>query len=523
MESRTSPYRDEERHRQTPEARKSHREVKTMREADPRRWQALALVCAAFFMTVLDVSIVTVALPSVAKSLHFTATGLQWVITAYAITFGGFLLLGGRTADLLGRRLIFMMGLALFSVTSLTCGLATSTGMLIGSRVVQGLGAAMISPATLSIITTTFEEGAERNKALGIWGAMGGAGAAAGVLFGGILTKYLGWGWIFFVNVPVGAFVLTATPFRVRESRAPLVTRSFDFVGAATVTGGLALLVYAISEAPTQGWGSGRTIGELVGSLVILGAFVAWEARTEAPLMPLGIFKIRTLAGANAVAVLLGGVIFANFFLLTLYVQDVLRYSALRTGLTFLATAGTTVVVAGIAQALTTRVGARTVMTVGLLLLTGGMLFYAQIPVHGHFASNLLPGYLLVGFGLATAFVAVSIAALAGVGPQEAGLASGLINTSQQIGGALGVAVAGSIAATHAKSLLHSGHAAPVALTSGYSLGFWVTAGFAAAGVIVALLAMGSEAAPEPQPVLATYPLDKGTARDPSASFAAGD
>jgi EmrB/QacA subfamily drug resistance transporter len=469
-----------------------------MAEPDPRRWQALALVCVAFFMTVLDVSIVTVALPSIAQSLHLSPASLQWVLTAYAITFGGFLLLGGRAGDLLGRRRMFMAGLALFTLMSLVCGLASSTAMLVTARSFQGLGAAIISPATLSIITTTFDEGPERNKALGIWGAMGGAGAAAGVLFGGILTKYLGWEWIFFVNVPVGALVLVATPFRVRESRAPLETRRFDAVGACVVTAGLALLVYAISEAPTVGWASARTIALLVVSLALLVAFVVWEARVDTPLMPLGIFKIRSLAGANAVAILLGGVVFANFFLLTLYVQDVLHYSALRTGLTFLATAGTTVVVAGAAQALTTKLGARPVMIAGLVLLTGAMVFYTQIPVRGQYPSNLLPGYLLVGFGLALSFVAVSIAALAGVGPRDAGLASGLLNTSQQIGGALGVAIAGSVAVTHAQSLLHSGHAPSAAYTSGYAIGFWVLAGFAAAGVVVAILTIPRGVAAEP-------------------------
>ena len=476
---------------------------------DPRRWQALALVCVAFFMTVLDVSIVTVALPSIAGSLHLSQTGLQWVLTAYAITFGGFLLLGGRAGDLLGRRRMFMVGLVLFSAASLTCGLASSTAMLIASRAAQGLGAALISPATLAIITTTFEEGEERNKALGIWGAMGGAGAAAGVLFGGILTKYLGWQWIFFVNVPVGALVLMATPLRVRESRAPLETRRFDLVGASTVTAGMALIVYAVSEAPTVGWASPQTIGLLVGSVVLLAAFIGWEARTEAPLMPLGIFRIQTLAGANAVAILLGGVVFANFFLLTLYVQDVLHYSALRTGLTFLATAGTTVVVAGAAQYFTTRYGPRPVLVGGMLLLTGGMVFYAQIPVQGHYVSNLLPGYLLVGVGLALAFVSVSIAALAGVGPKEAGLASGLINTSQQIGGALGVAIGGSVAVSHAKSLLQSGRDGATAFTSGYALGFWVIAGLSALGVVVALLTIQTG---RPRTVEATLPLAPVTA-----------
>jgi EmrB/QacA subfamily drug resistance transporter len=469
------------------------------------RWQALALVCAAFFMVVLDVSIVTVALPSIARSLHLSQSNLQWVLTAYAITFGGFLLLGGRAGDLLGRRLMFVVGLTLFTAMSLVCGLATSEAMLIAARALQGLGAAIISPATLSIITTTFEEGPDRNKALGIWGAMGGAGAAAGVLFGGILTKYFGWQWIFFVNVPVGALVLALTPFRVRESRAPLETRRFDAVGAVVVTSGLALLVYAISEAPTAGWGSAQTIGLLVAALILLGSFVALEARSKAPLMPLGIFRIGNIAASNGVAILLGAVVFANFFLLTLYVQDVLNYSALRTGLTFLATAGTTVILAGVAQALTTRYGPRPVLGIGMAVLTAGMIFYAQIPVDGQYVRNLLPGYLLVGVGLSMAFVSVSIAALQGVHDREAGLASGLLNTSQQIGGALGVAVAGSIAVSHAKSLLQSGHTPAEAYVSGYALSFWVIAAVSAVGTLIAWLAIRPQTAEEPA-VLALAP-----------------
>ncbi|HZR95293.1 MAG TPA: MFS transporter, partial [Gaiellaceae bacterium] len=320
---------------------------------DPRRWQALALVCVAMFMTVLDVSIVNVALPSIGSDLHVADKSLQWIVTAYAITFGGFLLLGGRSGDLLGRRRMFMIGMALFAAASLVCGLSGALGVLVASRAVQGLGAAIISPATLSIITTTFQEGGERNKALGIWGAMGGSGAAAGVLFGGILTKYLGWQWIFFVNVPVGAVVLALTRSVVRESRVPQARR-FDAAGAATVTAGLALLVYAISKAQEYGWSSGRTIGELVGAGALLAAFLAVELRTRDPLMPLRIFRTRTLAGANTVALLLGAVIYSNFFLLTLYVQQVLGYSALKTGLTFLATAGTVIPVAGLSQALAT-------------------------------------------------------------------------------------------------------------------------------------------------------------------------
>jgi EmrB/QacA subfamily drug resistance transporter len=465
----------------------------TMTAPDPRRWQALALVCVAFFMTVLDVSIVNVALPSIGRSLHFSETGLQWVITAYAITFGGFLLLGGRAGDILGRKRMFLVGVAIFSAASLVCGLAASTGVLIAARAVQGFGAAIVSPATLSIITTTFQEGPERNKALGIWGAMGGSGAAAGVLFGGILTKYLGWEWIFFVNVPVGALVLALTPGIVRESRAPDIGRNFDVIGASSVTGGIALLVYAISKAPVDGWGDTTTIVLLIAAAALIVFFVLWEMRVPNPLMPLSIFRIRTLAGANVVGALLGASIFADFFLLTLYVQNVLHYSALKTGITFLATAGTVVLVAGLAQWLSTRFGPKPVMVTGLLLNTGALIWYAQIPVDGTYVHDLLGGYLMFGFGLAFAFIPVSIAALAGVGPREAGLASGLLNTSQQVGGAIGIAIASSVAVSHATHLLKTGDSQAAALTGGYSLAFWVVAGISAAAVVAAMTLVKNE------------------------------
>jgi EmrB/QacA subfamily drug resistance transporter len=455
---------------------------------DPRRWYALALVCTAFFMTVLDVSIVNVALPSIGRSLHFSETGLQWVVTAYAITYGGFLLLGGRAGDILGRKRMFLVGMVIFSIASLVCGLAGSTGVLIAARTVQGLGAAIVSPATLSIITTTFEEGPERNKALGIWGAMGGSGAAAGVLFGGILTKYLGWEWIFFINVPVGALVLALTPRIVRESRAPGVGRNFDVVGASSVTAGIALLVYAISKAPVDGWSNVKTIVPLIVAAALIVFFVAWEARVANPLMPLSIFRVRTLAGANIVGFLLGASIFADFFLLTLYVQNVLHFSPLKTGVTFLATAGTVVLVAGLSQWLTTRIGARPVMATGLALNTGALIWYAQIPVDGSYVHDLLGGYVMFGFGLAFAFIPVSIAALAGVSHEQAGLASGLLNTAQQVGGALGVAIASSVAISRATHLLHSGSSQAAALTSGYALAFWVMAGVSAIGVVAALV-----------------------------------
>ena len=462
-------------------------------EPDPRRWLALALVCVAFFMTVLDGTIVTVALPSIKNSLHVSDNTLQWVLIAYTITFGGLLLLGGRLADLLGRRRLFMIGLTIFTAASLACGLANTIDVLIGVRAVQGVGAAIVSPAVLSIITTAFEEGSERNKALGIWGAIGGSGAAAGVLLGGVLTKFAGWEWIFFVNVPVGALVLALTRPIVRESRIPGL-RGFDAAGAITITSSLLVLVYTISKAPEVGWGTGRTIGLLIASAVLFVAFLAIETRSPSPMVSFDIFRIRNVTGANVCGLFLGAVVFSNFFLLTLYVQQVLGYSALKTGLTFLATAGTVVLMAGISQALVTKVGPRPVMAVGLALITAGMLWYTQIPVEASFVTDLLPGYLLVGLGMAFSFIPMSIAALAGVEPQEAGLASGLINASQQIGGALGVAIAATVAFTHTKTLLASGHPPAQAATSGFALGFWVIAGISALSVVACLtLVRGQE------------------------------
>ena len=455
-----------------------------MANTSRNKWLVLAVVGAAFFMTILDVAIVNVAIPSIQKDLNIAESTVQWVITAYAITFGGFLLLGGRMSDLLGRRRIFIAGLVLFTLASLACGLAWSAGVLILSRAVQGLGAAIISPAALSIVTTTFEEGSDRNKALGIWGALGGSGAAVGVLLGGILTKYLGWEWIFFVNVPVGALVLALTRPIVPESRADLGHRRFDVVGALSVTGGLALFVYAISKAPDVGWGTGRTIGLLIVSLAILAFFVVWELRTEAPLVPFGIFRIRTLTGANVVGFLLGASIYANFFVLTLYVQQVLGWSALKTGVTFLATAGTTVIWAGVAQALVTKVGPRSVMTVGLAVLALTMLGYTRLPVDGSYWPDLLPLYVVFALGLAFGFIPVTIAGFIGVPHDQAGLASGLLNTSQQIGGAFGVAITSTIFVSQAKS----GNFTPQAFTSGYHWAFAALVGFAAVGAVLAFV-----------------------------------
>jgi EmrB/QacA subfamily drug resistance transporter len=467
---------------------------------DPRRWWALALLCSAFFMVILDVSIVNVALPSIETDLHFSPGDLQWVLSAYALTFGGFLLLGGRTADLLGRRRVFMIGVALFTTASLLCGLSTSEGMLIGARAVQGLGAAILSPSALSIITTTFEEGAERNKALGIWGAMGGSGAAVGVLLGGVLTKWLGWEWIFFVNVPVGATVLALTRSVVRESRAGHAARHFDAAGAVLITSALSLLVYALTQANRNGWASARTIGVLAASAALHVAFLSVEHRSQAPLVPLGIFRrLRTLTGANVVSFLVGGLTFAMFFMLSLYMQQVLGLSALQTGAGYLAVALTAIASSGAAQALVTKIGGvKPVMTAGVILMGLGNLWFTQVSPDGSYAVDLLPGFFAIGVGIGFAFVPMSIAALAGVAPHEAGLASGLFNTSQQIGGALGVAVFSSVATTRTAHLAAQGDSQSAALTSGFALAFWVAVGFAALALLATLTMIHQDEIAEP-------------------------
>ena len=451
-----------------------------------RRWLVLAVVGAGFFMTILDVAIVNVAIPSIGRDLNASDSSLQWVVTAYALTFGGFLLLGGRAADLLGRRRVFLVGLILFTAASLVCGLADSLGVLVGARALQGVGAAIISPAALSIVTTVFAEGPDRNKALGIWGALGGSGAAVGVLLGGVLTNWLGWAWIFFVNVPVGVGVLALCLWIVKETRVDTAVRGFDPLGALTSTGSLIALVYAISKAPSVGWGALQTIVLLAVAAALGVLFIAIETRVRNPLMPLAILKVRTVAAANVVSLLLGSIVFSTFFVLTLYVQQVLGWSALKTGVTFLATAGTVVLWAGVSQAIVTKTGTRRVMTVGLTLMGVALVLYAQVPADGSYASDLLPGYLVFAAGMAFTFIPVSIAALAGVRPHEAGLASGLFNTNQQIGGAIGVAVASTVATSKLTSLLAAGKARPEAMTAGFTAAFWVLAGLAFAGAAVA-------------------------------------
>ena len=477
-----------------------------------RRWRAFAVLAVAYFMTVADLAIVNVALPTIGRKLHIAESDLQWVVTGYALTFGGFLLLGGRAADLLGRRRILLAGLALFTTASLGCGLATAEGFLIAMRCVQGLGAAIVLPAALSIVMNMFPEGAERNKALGAWGAIGASGATVGVMAGGLLTRYVGWEYIFYLNVPIGAAALALAPRVVPESRLVTKQRRFDPFGAVTVTGGISLLVYAISTAPQAGWDTARTVSLLGASAALLAAFLVIETRVDAPLMPLRIFRLRTLAGGNAVGLLLGGSFFAFIFIGTLYMQQVLGYSALRAGLAWLATSLTSVAFAGLAQALVTRGSAKLVLAAGMAMIGGGALWATQVPAGGHFWADLAGPFLITGIGTAFAFIPVSIAALAGVAEHEAGLASGLINTSQQLGGAIGIAVASTIAASRVTTLLHQGAGQAAALAGGFDWAFWACGVIGLAAVPVTFLlvrrselarAVASTTARKPRPAAA--------------------
>ncbi len=455
--------------------------------SDRKKWFALALILAVQFMVILDVAIVNVALPSIQVDLGFSQENLQWVISAYALMFGGFLLLGGRSADLLGRRRVFMAGTIIFTLGSLLCGLAWSETALIASRAFQGFGAALITPAALSILVTTFTEGRERNIALGAWGAVGGVGAAAGVLFGGILTDYLSWEWIFFVNVPVGLAALALAPFLLSES-LDKHGQGFDIPGAVLVTSGLSLLVLGVTQGHGWGWSSGRTIGVFVASALLLLAFVGWERRVPHPLVPFSIFRLQTLAAANVVGFILGTALFAMFLMLTLYMQQVLGYSPLETGVGYLAVAGTAIIWANVAAAAVTRLGVKPALVFGMSMMTLGLLYFTQVSVGGSYWTELFPGFLIVGLGLPFAFVPVTIAAVAGTKPQEAGLASGLINTSQQIGGAVGIAILSTVAVSTTTDDLASGVAQPSALTDGFQAAFWVGAAIAFAGVLVSLI-----------------------------------
>jgi EmrB/QacA subfamily drug resistance transporter len=460
------------------------------------RWRAFALLAVAFFMTVIDLTIVNVSLPTIGRDLHFSETSLQWVVTAYALTFGGFLLLGGRAADLLGRRRILMVGLGLFSAASLAAALATGAGFMIGARAVQGIGAAIMLPAALSIVMNMFREGAERNKALGIWGGLGAGGATVGVIAGGLLTRYAGWQFIFYLNVPIGAAALLLAPRIVPESRLDAVRRKFDVAGALAGTGGLVLLVDAIAQAPQYGWGATRTIGVLAAAAALLAVFLLIERRVTDPILPLSIFRLRTLAGANIAGLLLGGSFYAFIFVGTLYMQQVLHYSALQTGLAWLAASLTSIALAGLSQALVTRGGAKLVMAAGMTMIGVGAIWATQVPVHGHFLANLAGPMVVAGAGTAFAFIPISIAALAGVKEQQAGLASGLLNTSQQLGGAIGTAIGSSVAASHTQSLLHAGHAAPAALTGGFQAALWVLGGIGLLAVPAIFALVRREAVP---------------------------
>jgi EmrB/QacA subfamily drug resistance transporter len=455
-----------------------------------KRWIGLTLLVAAQFMVVLDVAIVNVALPAIKDDLGFGQESLQWVITAYAIVFGGLLLLGGRLADLLGRRRVFVAGAGLFVIGSLLCGLAWSPGSLIAFRGLQGLGGALLAPAALSILSTTFAEGRERNLALGIYGAASGSGAAAGVLLGGLLTQYLHWSWIFFINVPVGLVVIALTPSLLAESRVHADHRHFDVLGAASITSALMLLVYALTRATQDGWAETTTIALLASSVALIAAFVLIELRSRSPLLPLRIFRLRTLAAANSAALLIAAIAFSQFFLLTLYMQEVLGYSALETGAAFVPITIAVVVCSNLAQTLVTRFDFRRVLTTGFLLVGASLLLFARLPVDGHYAEDLLPGFLLVGVGMALCFVPATIAGLTGVEPADAGVASGLVNTSRQIGGAVGLAAISSVAAifAHHYTQSHVGSTAlsGAALTSGFQVAFSVLVVLALAGALVA-------------------------------------
>ena len=449
-----------------------------------KRWLALALLCVAQFVVVLDASITNVALPTIGRELEFSQESLSWIVTAYVLTFGGFLLLGGRLADLLGRRRVFIAGLILFAVASLAGGFAESEATLIAARAVQGLGAALLSPAALAILSTTFSDGAERNKALGVWGAVAGSGGAAGVLLGGVLTEYVGWEWVLWVNVPIGIAAAALAPRLILESRSESLTRRFDTAGAVSITAALTLLVYALVEAPDAGWGSGQTIGLLAAAVALIGAFVAIELRSPAPLVPFSIFRIRTLTGANVVGVLTGASLFSMFFFISLYMQNVLGYSAIKAGLSYLPLALTIILAAGIASQLVTKVGFRPVLAAGTLFVSAGLLWFSQISVGGSFLGDVLGPSILAAIGLGLAFVPQTIAAMSGVSEREAGLASGLINTSQQVGGALGLAILSSVAFSTIGDLAAGGDTSPAALTEGYADAFMVGAGIALLGVL---------------------------------------
>ena len=448
--------------------------------ARPNPWLVLVIACLAQFMVVLDATVVNIALPSVQRGLHFSAANLQWVVNGYTLVFGGFLLLGGRAADLLGRRRLFVAGVVLFSAASLLNGVAQSSGMLIVGRALQGLGGALVSPAALSIVTTTFTEREQRTKALGVWSAIAASGAAVGLLVGGVLTDLASWRWVFFVNVPVGIATVVLALRYVAESRMDVEHRSYDVGGAVTVTGGLVVLVYAIVKAQAYGWGSARTLGLGGVAIVLLAAFILIESRSRAPLMRLNIFRIRSLAVADAALLLVASAMFGMFFFASLYVQEILGYSPLRAGLAFLPVSAGIMIGAGLAQQLIKRLGVRNVSIAGITLATAGMLVLTRLPVHGSYAGDLLVGLLPMSIGMGLTFVPITLLGTSGVKGEDAGLASGLFNTAQQVGGSLGLAILSSLAASQTSSLLHGNGPYPggalAARVSGYHVAFLAAA-----------------------------------------------
>ncbi len=475
------------------------------RDGRPHLRATLILACLAQFMVILDVSVVNVALPSIRHALGFTEADLQWVINAYTVTFAGFLLLGGRAADLLGRRRVFVFGLTLFALTSLIGGMSNSQSVLIIARAAQGLGAAVIAPASLTILTTTFTAPAERNRAVGIWGAMGGAGGAAGVLFGGILTDLLSWRWILFINVPIGLVAALLAQRLIAEGRNANATRNFDLAGALTATAGLSLVIFGIVRTDVTGWGSASTLGLIAAGVILLLGFVAiegWFATN--PLMPLRIFRSRSLSAANVVLFIVGGAIFGMWFFVSLFLQDVLGYSPLQAGVAFLPLTLFIVIGSMVASRITIRVGAKRLLIAGMLALALGLLLFSRItPGGGYLSEILLPGLLTAG-GLSFAFIPGTICATAGVEPHEAGLASALVNTARLFGGALGLAILATLATSRtASDLRHptaAVHTVNQALVSGFQFAFVLAAAFAFVGAVIAAFAMPSLPARRPVP-----------------------
>ncbi|MGI8558569.1 MAG: MFS transporter [Solirubrobacteraceae bacterium] len=451
----------------------------------------LVLACTAWFMVILDVSIVNVALPSIKVALHFSPTQLQWVVNAYTLTFAGLLLLGGRMGDLLGRRRMLLVGMGLFTAASLLGGFAGSRGLLIAARGLQGIGGGVIAPASLSILSTTFAEGPARNRALGIWGAIGGVGGSAGAILGGLLTEGLDWRWILFVNVPIGLATMIFSARLIPESRAdvPVGRRHYDLAGALSVTLGLTSIVFAIVRTDVNGWGSAQTLLVLAAGVALVAAFVVIEARfSKQPLVPLRIFASRTLTGANVTMMFIAAALFSMWYFLTLYMQEVLGFSPIQAGLAFLPLTGCIVLGSTLASRLVARVGVRPLLISGASFAFAGMLLFSRIRAHGSFLVDVLPPSLLTATGMALSFVPTTIAAVSGVPPGEAGLASGLLNTARQMGGSLGLAILVTLAAARSTTLLHSHHATADALTAGYQRAFLVSAGFALCSAVAAFL-----------------------------------